>query len=341
MNKIKLFSLLIPCLLIFASSIAVSATTICVPDDYSTIQEAINAASSGDTVVVRDGTYTENVIVNKDHLTIRSENGARVTIIEAVRIDESVFRINTDYITIQGFTAKLGCSGIYLINADYCNIFGNITSSNTNNGIYLVRSSDNTLNGNTASDNSYGIHLVYSSSNDLINNTASGNSDKGIHLVSSSSDNTLNGNIALDNSYGIHLAYSSGNDVINNTTSGNSDDGIYLRGSSNNRIWFNNFMANRSNIFSVDSAGTVLSSPEEITYTYNGNAYTSHLGNYWDNYTGEDADNNGIGDAPYISVAGQDNYPLMESSENYIIPATEPKIQRADEGELHSSSPKF
>ena len=79
MNKIKLFSLLIPCLLIFASSIAVSATTICVPDDYSTIQEAINAASSGDTVVVRDGTYTENVIVDKDHLTVRSENGARVT----------------------------------------------------------------------------------------------------------------------------------------------------------------------------------------------------------------------------------------------------------------------
>ncbi len=341
MNKIKLFSLLIPCLLILASSIAVSATTICVPDDYSTIQEAINAASSGDTVVVRDGTYTENVIVNKDHLTIKSENGARVTIIEAVRINDSVFTINTDYVTIQGFAAKRGSSGIYLIDADYCNIFGNITSSNTNNGIYLVRSSDNTLNGNTASDNSEkGIYVRDSSNNDLINNTASGNSDKGIYLVRSS-DNTLNGNTASDNSYGIHLVYSSSNDLINNTASGNSDDGIYLRGSSNNRIWFNNFIANRSNIFSVDSTGTVLSSPEEITYTYNGNAYTSHLGNYWDNYTGEDADNNGIGDAPYISVAGQDNYPLMESSENYIIPATEPKIQRADEGKLHSSSPKF
>ncbi|MEA1965086.1 MAG: NosD domain-containing protein, partial [Candidatus Aerophobetes bacterium] len=276
MNKIKLFSLLIPCLLILISGTAVSATTIYVSDDYLTIQEAINGASSGDTVVVRDGTYTENVVVNKDHLTVESENGAPVTIIEAVAINDSVFTINTDYVTIQGFTAKRGCSGIYLIDADYCSIFDNITSSNSDKGIYLVRSSSNTLNGNTASDNSYGISLVYSSNNNLIYNTASDNSNDGIYLATSSDSNTLNGNTASDNSYGISLVYSS-----------------------NNRIWFNNFTANHSNIFLVGSTNTVLSSAEEITYTYNSNTYISHLGNYWDNYTGEDADNNGIGDTPY------------------------------------------
>jgi len=39
--------------------------TIIVPDIYPTIQAAINAASAGDTIYVRNGTYYENVVVNK------------------------------------------------------------------------------------------------------------------------------------------------------------------------------------------------------------------------------------------------------------------------------------
>ena len=38
-----------------------SPATIYVPDNYSTIQAAVNAASPGDTIIVRDGTYTENI----------------------------------------------------------------------------------------------------------------------------------------------------------------------------------------------------------------------------------------------------------------------------------------
>ena len=44
-----------------ASSI-ISATTINIPDDYTTIQEGINAAETGDTVLVGAGTYIENKI---------------------------------------------------------------------------------------------------------------------------------------------------------------------------------------------------------------------------------------------------------------------------------------
>lgn len=42
--------------------------------DFMGIQEAIITASAGDTIIVKDGNYLENVNVNK-RLTIRSENG--------------------------------------------------------------------------------------------------------------------------------------------------------------------------------------------------------------------------------------------------------------------------
>ncbi|HZM20364.1 MAG TPA: hypothetical protein VFC02_01405, partial [Anaerolineales bacterium] len=41
------------------------AASLIVPDNYPTIQEAINAASPGDTIIVRSGTYPENLTLNK------------------------------------------------------------------------------------------------------------------------------------------------------------------------------------------------------------------------------------------------------------------------------------
>ena len=55
--------LLYPFFLLFSF---LSATTINIPSDYSTIQEGINASVDGDTVLISQGTYYENLILEKE-----------------------------------------------------------------------------------------------------------------------------------------------------------------------------------------------------------------------------------------------------------------------------------
>ena len=73
-------------ILLLLSALSLSAATIRVPDDYSTIQAAIDAAVTKDTILIADGTYSGDG--NRDleipvNLTIMSENGAAYTIIDA------------------------------------------------------------------------------------------------------------------------------------------------------------------------------------------------------------------------------------------------------------------
>ncbi len=61
---------------------ALEAATIHVPGDYANIQDAINAAVDGDTVLVAPGTYHERVNFLGKAITVTSEQGPDVTIID-------------------------------------------------------------------------------------------------------------------------------------------------------------------------------------------------------------------------------------------------------------------
>jgi hypothetical protein len=69
---------------------AARAATIRVPADAATIQQAIDAAAAGDTVLVAPGTYVENIHFRGKAITVESEQGPAVTIIDGNRVGSVV-----------------------------------------------------------------------------------------------------------------------------------------------------------------------------------------------------------------------------------------------------------
>jgi parallel beta-helix repeat protein len=191
-----------------------------VPDNYPTIQAAVNVADPGDTIIVRDGIYTGNVNVNK-RLTIQSEKGMASTIVQAGSADG--FFVTADHVNISGFTVKCGTlrSGIDLHSAHHCNISNNNVSNNyAAKGVYLVQSSNNVLASNIISNNWRGIYLDSSSNNLLTNNNAS-NSHVGIRVTFSNNNNITNNTVKSNTDIGIWMGYSSNNTLKNNIISEN------------------------------------------------------------------------------------------------------------------------
>jgi hypothetical protein len=81
-----------------------------VPDDYTTIQEAINMAGEGDVIVVRDGIYVENIDFIGKNIWLRSENGPDLCIIDGNRETTvvTIENFETRETTLEGFTIRNG-----------------------------------------------------------------------------------------------------------------------------------------------------------------------------------------------------------------------------------------
>ncbi len=104
----------------------VGAGTIIVPDDYPTIQGAVNAASDGDIVFVRNGTYYEHVCVNKTVSIVGQDRNT--TTIDGNQTG-TVVTVTADNVNIGGFTVQNGEAGLDLA-GDGNTVTSSIFSSN-------------------------------------------------------------------------------------------------------------------------------------------------------------------------------------------------------------------
>jgi|GEM_PF-1754270 len=259
------FFILVSVLFLFAFG-ALHGATIYVPDDHLTIQEAINASADDDLIIVKPGTYIENINFGGRRITLRSEQGPRLTIIDG-NYNGSVVTFNQGEgpnSMLDGFKITYGNNsvdggGIHCVNTSPT-ITNNIISSNIGHkggGISVYRG-DPIIRNNVISDNlAYtggGIRVEDSSChvhNNLFYLNVANAHGGGIYVnfnastsdVSLFASNTIAYNIA--GAYGggifLHLDCESqvkdsilwGNDALD--TVQNPGDQIYLNGNTNHQ----------------------------------------------------------------------------------------------------------
>jgi len=311
---------------------AVSSTIIKIPDDYGTIQEAIDASALGDVIYVYNGTYHEHLEINKSVSLVGQSPDT--TIIDGDGLG-TIIHVSEENVSVSGFTIRNGQIGIHLQNcsdatvkenAITTNFFdgiritssGNIIIKDNNieqisqNCIFLQNSDHSLLDHNNITSNSrwsQGILLHYSNNNIVSCNTVRGVAPKGNEggiVLLYSNNNTLSKNFIINNNWcGISLRRSNNIIVYGNTIVKHNWFGISLGYSYNSQIYHNNFIDNYYQA-SVESANATWDS--------------ACLGNYWSNYVGVDNDSDGIGDTSYqIDNVNIDKFPLMGKFYNFLV----------------------
>lgn len=281
------------------------------PGNYKKIQDAIDNASTGDTVFVYSGTYNEYLKIKK-----------RINVIGEDRYNTFIKYDKTNHIV------KITSNGVYFKNFtvehyDFCGKYGiwvkssNITVDknivlNNSRGIY-VEGDGNFIENNHVSLNNAGI-MINGNNNIICGNNITYNYYFGVDVFLLTEYNIIINNKICSNGYpyygiGISVGTSKHTFIIGNTITNHPHDGdsgipIELERGTFNYIYHNNIYDNQNRVSS---------------WEYN-KWYKDRRsgGNYWGKYKGFDVlPPFGIGDTPFIIWGWiRDKYPLMEPYEN-------------------------
>jgi len=225
---IVLFSILI--ILNFTNVIIINANSsknislikadIIIPDDYDSINIAINSAKDGDIIFVRSGLYDENNFTINKKIILNGENPVDTII----RFNDTgkIINIFSDGAVISNFTihkSNNSFSQKIEIYSNNCTINNNILDENI--GIAFNNSSESKIINNNIKNSIIGIYLIKSLNNYIKNNKIN-NCSKGIY-VEESKDNIIKNNEISNNEIGVFLSYSQNNQIIQNNFISNNE----------------------------------------------------------------------------------------------------------------------
>jgi parallel beta-helix repeat protein len=204
----------------YSPTITKTTLMITVPDNYSMIQQAINAASPGDTVFVKSGIYHEHIMINKTIMLI-GENPSN-TIIDGDAMQNTIVLVNQSNVIVENLTvtntiSTLDSYGILISRAQNVSLF-NITVREAYRGIVLYEANYSRVSDSQVSNNyAYGIALRSTSQfNNFMGNNIISN-PTGASLELSCADNTffhnnfINNQVQVDSvNYGNHTKWDNG-----------------------------------------------------------------------------------------------------------------------------------
>ncbi len=193
----------------------------------------------------------------------------------------------------------------------------NITGANHGIGIHLRHGEDMIIDKNAINDFTVGIKVNWDGRRNILSRNTITPSENGIgiSLWNSARDNVITENILSNNLKGIEIYSQCNGNTVSKNIIANNTLGIAIRGVCYDNTVFNNTI--RDNTFGCniteDEPAEGLVFPENVLYHNNfinnqyhafdeasniwDNGYPSG-GNYWDDYTGGDENNDGIGDTP-------------------------------------------
>jgi len=213
--------------------------SIIVPDDYSTIQTAIDHAFAGQTIFVRNGVYHEQHITIDKRISLIGENSNH-TILEGINNVKYpppyVIQISANNVLVSGFTITNGFLGGIRVET--------LGSVNQPTGC--------TITGNNIMNNSYGISTYGGEDLSISKNNIFNNNEYGIYETSSHSiisENTITQNgwagIVVDSCNNVTIV---NNSIMGNGNQGNDviedQGGVYLRWNGNFNLYSNNITNN-------------------------------------------------------------------------------------------------
>ena len=302
--------------------------------NYTNIQNAIDNASSGDTVLIWAGTYFEQIQLNKT-LTLMG-NGSTDTTINGSYIG-TVVTIDANWCNLSGFTITGGGTdglGIF-INSNFSKIENCSIVNNSYSGIYIFnewnknpRNRGNIISNCTCNYNGYGRKttgmqggiMIYGSIRSLISNcTSNYNAKYGMFIQSGGLATIRNSNICNNEESGIIIFASKWNVIMNCTISYNNHSGLSLTGHSDyNNITNNTFIKNNHYGIKAESSSNGKFYENKFYYNNNGKiqGYNrggspwSHngRGNFWSDWIQPDSNNDGIVDFPYLIDGDSNTY---------------------------------
>ncbi len=203
---------------------------------FATIQEAVDAAVSGDVINVVAGTYNENVIINTNNISLIGALAMNANDVPNSTIHTIIDSGAPAVITSAGITINNGVTGVTIKNL-------RVQNFSSNSGIYGVGGNNNLTidsvhvysNNTNNAVNGGGIYMNGPVSTVLINNVDSQlNKARGIVIWNGFKQNiTITNNyVKSNNCCGIELqdGTASGVTVTGNTVISNSDSGMAFLG---------------------------------------------------------------------------------------------------------------